>query len=56
MELQLEDLEAAATEDELAAEKAVARTQPVQSFQRKRPSRKPFPGDASWREDDKYMS
>jgi transposase len=43
MELQLEDLEAAATEDELAAEKAVARTQTVQSFQRKRPSRKPFP-------------
>jgi transposase len=43
MELQLEDLEAAATEDELAAEKAVARTQTVQSFERKRPSRKPFP-------------
>jgi transposase len=43
MELQLEDLEAAATEDELAAEKAAARTQTVQSFQRKRPSRKPFP-------------
>ena len=43
MELQLEDLEAAATEDELAAEKAAARTQTIQSFQRKRPSRKPFP-------------
>ena len=43
MELQLEDLEAAATEDELAAEKAAAQTQTVQSFQRKRPSRKPFP-------------
>jgi transposase len=42
MELQLEELEATATEDELAAEKA-DRTQPVQSFQRKRPSRKPFP-------------
>jgi transposase len=42
MELQLEELEAA-TEDELAAEKAAARTQIVQSFQRKRPSRKPFP-------------
>jgi len=42
MELQLEELEAAATEDELAAEKA-ARTQTVQSFQRKRPARKPFP-------------
>ena len=43
MELQLEDLEAAATEDALVAEKAAARTQTVQSFQRKRPSRKPFP-------------
>jgi transposase len=43
MELQLEELEAAATEDELAAEQAAARTQTVQSFQRKRPSRKPFP-------------
>src|SRR5437764_7878810 len=43
MELQLEDLEAAATEDELAAENAAARTQTVQPFQRKRPSRKPFP-------------
>ena len=43
MELQLEDLEAAATEDELAAEKAAARTQTVKSFERRRPSRKPFP-------------
>ena len=43
MELQLEDLEAAATEDELAAERAEDRAQTVQSFQRKRPSRKPFP-------------
>jgi len=43
MELQLEELEAAATEDELAAEQTAARTQTVQSFQRKRPSRKPFP-------------
>ena len=43
MELQLEDLEAAATEDELAAETAAARTQTVRSFERKRPSRKPFP-------------
>jgi transposase len=32
-----------ATEDELAAEKAAARTQTVQSFQHKRPSKKPFP-------------
>jgi transposase len=38
MELQLEELEATATEDEQAA-----RSQAVQSFQRKRPSRKPFP-------------
>ena len=43
MELQLEDLEAAATEDELTAKKAAARTQTIQSFQRKLPSRKPFP-------------
>jgi transposase len=43
MELQLEELEAAATEDELAAEQTAARTQTVRSFQRKRPSRKPFP-------------
>src|SRR5689334_14722096 len=42
MELALEELEATATEDELAAEKAAARTQTVQSFQRKRPARKPF--------------
>lgn len=43
MELQLEDLEAAATEDGLAAQKATARTQDVTSFERRRPSRKPFP-------------
>ena len=43
MELQLEELEAAATEDELAAEKAAARTPTVKPFQRKRPSRRPFP-------------
>jgi transposase len=43
MELQLEELEATATEDELATEKAAARTQSVQSFQRRRPARKPFP-------------
>jgi transposase len=43
MELQLEELEAAATEDELAAEKAAAKTQTVRSFERKRPARKPFP-------------
>jgi transposase len=43
MELQLEELEAAATEDELAAEQAATRAQTIRSFQRKRPSRKPFP-------------
>src|SRR6056297_2911326 len=42
MELQLEELEAAATEDELAAEKA-AKTTSVAGFQRRRPARKPFP-------------
>jgi transposase len=43
MELQLEKLEACASEDELAAEQAAARTQTVKSSARKRPSRKPFP-------------
>jgi transposase len=43
MELQLEELEATATEDELAAEKAAARTTNVAAFTRKKPSRKPFP-------------
>jgi transposase len=43
MELQLEELEATATEDELAAEKAAAQMQTVRSFQRQRPSRKAFP-------------
>jgi transposase len=42
MEFQLEELEAAATEDELAAEKAAAKTN-VTAFTRKKPSRKPFP-------------
>jgi transposase len=42
MELQLEELEAAATEDELAAEK-VAKTTTVAGFERRRPARKPFP-------------
>jgi transposase len=43
MELQLEELEAGASEDELAAEQAAARTQTVSVFQRRRPARKPFP-------------
>ena len=46
MELQLEELEATATEDGLAAEKAAAavgETMPVHGFPRNRPARKPFP-------------
>ena len=43
LELQLEELEASATEDELAAERAAAKTTTVTAFTRKRPSRKPFP-------------
>jgi transposase len=43
LELQLEDLEASATEDELAAEKTVARTTEVAAFTRNRPARRPFP-------------
>ena len=43
LELQLEELESSATEDELAAEVAVARTTSVAAFTRKRPSRQPFP-------------
>src|SRR5665647_479598 len=47
LELTLEELEASATEDELAAEMAAAKTtkvaSAVASFTRKRPSRQPFP-------------
>jgi len=43
MELQLEELEASATADELAAEQAAVRTTNVAAFTRKRPSRQPFP-------------
>jgi transposase len=49
LELQLEELEASATEDELAAEKAgsdaaqAAKTTKVAAFTRQRPARKPFP-------------
>ena len=42
LELQLEELEASATEDDLAAE-AGAKTSKVAAFTRKRPARKPFP-------------
>ena len=41
MELQLEELEASATETE---QTAAAQGQQTNAFQRKRPSRKPFPG------------
>jgi transposase len=45
MELQLEELEATASEDDLAAERAArkAGTTNVAAFTRQRPSRKPFP-------------
>jgi transposase len=44
LELRLEELEAAATEDELAAEKAAAQARTaVRAFERRRPARKPFP-------------
>ena len=43
MELQLEDLEADAAEDDLAAEAAAEKTASVTAFERKRPVRKPFP-------------
>jgi hypothetical protein len=46
LELELEELEAAAAEDDLAAEKVAASasdTTAVRGFTRKKPSRKPFP-------------
>ena len=43
MELQLEDREADAAEDDLIAEEAAAKTTTVIAFERKRPSRNPFP-------------
>jgi transposase len=43
LELQLEDLEATAAEDGIAAEKAAGATTTVQPFERRRPSRQPFP-------------
>ncbi|CAN2536530.1 hypothetical+protein [Methylocapsa aurea] len=43
LSLELEELEANATEDELAAERAVARTTTVAGFERKRPERNTFP-------------
>ncbi|HLV06842.1 MAG TPA: IS66 family transposase, partial [Croceibacterium sp.] len=43
LELQLEELEASASEDELAAQAAAAKTTGVAAFERKRPARKAFP-------------
>ncbi len=43
MEFELEDLEADAAEDDLAAETAAAKATSVTAFERKRPVRKPFP-------------
>jgi transposase len=43
MELAFEELESSATEDEIAAETAVAKTTNVVAFTRKRPARQPFP-------------
>ena len=42
-ELQLEELEAKATEDDLAAEEGAGNTTSVKAFQRRKPGRKPFP-------------
>jgi transposase len=42
LEMQLEDVEADATDDELAAERSTPSTV-VKSFERRRPARKPFP-------------
>ena len=43
MELAFEEIESSATEDEIAAEAAVAKTTNVAAFTRKRPARQPFP-------------
>jgi transposase len=43
MELAFEELESSATEDEIAAERAMAKTTNVAAFIRKRPARQPFP-------------
>ena len=51
--MQLEELESSATEDEIAAEMAVAKTTNVAAFTRKRPARKPFPGAPAARAGDR---
>lgn len=45
LELELEELATTASEDELAARAAAAKTQSVRAFTRKRPVRKPWPDD-----------
>src|SRR5260221_752790 len=42
-ELAFEELESSASEDEIAAERTVAKTTNVVAFTRKRPARQPFP-------------
>src|SRR5260370_40187525 len=43
MELAFEELESSASEDEIAAERATAKTTNVVAFTRRRPARQPFP-------------
>ena len=43
IKLAFEELESSASEDEIAAERAVAKTTNVMAFTRKRPARQPFP-------------
>src|SRR6267154_1663944 len=43
MEMAFEELESSASEDEIAAERAAAKTTNVMPFTRKRPARQPFP-------------
>src|ERR1043165_9169169 len=43
MELTFEEFESSASEDEIAAERAAAKTTNVVAFTRKRPARQPFP-------------
>jgi transposase len=43
IELAFEEFESSATEDEIAAEQAIARTTNVLAFTRKRPAWQPFP-------------
>ena len=45
MELAFAELKSSASEDEIAAEQAVAKTTKVAGFNRKRPARQPFPAD-----------